>query len=97
MKIVISKSSRKHKKWQASSDGKQTVHFGDSRFQDLTEHGDMSRRASYLQRHSNEDWSKSNMMSPAFMSRWVLWEKKSIAAAIKNLNEKYTDVSFQLA
>ena len=95
MKIVISKSSRKNSKWQAS-DGKRTVHFGATGYQDFTQHGDETRRKSYIQRHSNEDWSKSNMMSPAFMSRWILWEKKSIAAAIRNINEKYTDVSFHL-
>ena len=88
MKIVIQKSSRTGKKWQAS-DGKRTVHFGASGYQDFTQHGDETRRKSYIQRHSNEDWSKSNMMSPAFMSRWILWEKKSIAAAIRNLNENY--------
>ena len=95
MKVVIQKSSRTGKKWQAS-DGKRTVHFGASGHQDFTQRGDETRRKSYIQRHSNEDWSKSNMMSPAFMSRWILWEKKSIAAAIRNLNEKYTDVSFHL-
>ena len=96
MKIVMQKSSRTGKKWQAS-DGKRTVHFGQAGAQDFTQHGDETRRKSYIQRHSNEDWSKSNIMSPAFMSRWILWEKKSISAAIRNINEKYTDVSFQLA
>jgi hypothetical protein len=96
MKVTIQKSTRKNKKWQAS-DGKQTVFFGAVGYQDFTQHGDESRRKSYIQRHSNEDWSKSNMMSPAFMSRWILWEKNSISAAIRNLNEKYTDVTFQLA
>ena len=95
MKIVIQKSSRTGKKWQAS-DGNRTVYFGQAGAQDFTHHGDEARRKSYIQRHSNEDWSKSNMMSPAFMSRWILWEKKSIAAAIRSLNEKYTDVSFHL-
>ena len=95
MKIVIQKSSRTGKKWQAS-DGKRTVHFGASGYQDFTQHGDETRRKSYIQRHSNEDWSKSNMMSPAFMSRWILWEKNTIAAAVRHMNEKYADVSFQL-
>ena len=95
MKIVIQKSSRTGKKWQAS-DGKRTVHFGASGYQDFTQHGDETRRKSYIQRHSNEDWSKSNMMSPAFMSRWILWENKSIAAAVRHMNEEYADVSFQL-
>ena len=96
MKILIQRSSRAGKKWQAS-DGKRSVFFGATGYQDFTQHGDETRRKSYIQRHSNEDWSKSNMMSPAFMSRWILWEKKTIAAAIRNLHEKYTDVSFQLA
>ena len=95
MKSVIHKSSRTGKKWQAS-DGKRTVHFGASGYQDFTQHGDETRRKSYIQRHSNEDWSKSNMMSPAFKSRWILWEKKSIAAAVRHMSEKDADVSFRL-
>ena len=95
MKIVIQKSSRTGKKWQAS-DGKRTVHFGASGYQSFIDHGDETRRKSYIQRHSNEDWSKSNMMSPAFMSRWILWENPTIDAATRNLNEKYRYVHFKL-
>jgi len=50
----------------------------------------------YLQRDSNEEWSKSNITSPAFMSRWVLWGSKSTAAAVRNVNANCKDLHFKL-
>ena len=91
MRVEISKSSRSDKKYQATAitpGGSKTVHFGQKGYQDFTLHGDPKRRLNYLSRHGSEDWSRANMMSPAFMSRWLLWEKSSITAAIANLNQK---------
>ena len=95
MRVEISKSTRADKKYQAVSNGK-TVHFGAVGYQDYTQHQDPKRRDNYISRHGSEDWSRSNIMSPAFMSRWLLWEKPSITAAIANLNRKYKGVKFTL-
>ena len=73
--IVIQKSSRKHKKYQAT-DGRKTVHFGDSRHQDFTQHKDEQRKKNYLSRHGNEDHSVSNALSPAFLAGHVSWSEK---------------------
>ena len=96
MEVVISKSNNKNKKYKAEIDGKKTVHFGDNRYQDYTQHKDNKRKENYISRHAkNEDWSKSNIASAGFMSRHILWEKDTINKSIQNLNSKYKDVKFK--
>lgn len=43
-------STRKHKKLQVVTPSGKTVHFGDTRYQDFTQHGDAKRRKSYCAR-----------------------------------------------
>ena len=43
-----------------------------------------------------EDWSRSNVESAAWMSRYILWEKPSLTKAIENANKMYKDIKFQL-
>ena len=96
MEVVISKSNNKNKKYKAEIDGKKTVHFGDDRYKDFTQHKDPKRKENYISRHAkNEDWSKSNIASAGFMSRHVLWEKPTIQKSIDNLNNKYKNVKFK--
>ena len=96
MQVVISPSKNKNKKYKAVVNNEKTVHFGDSRYQDYTQHKNHKRKENYISRHSNEDWSKSNIASPAFLSRFVLWEKPTLQGSINNLNNKYKDVKFKL-
>ena len=35
-----------------------------------------------LKRHSKEDWSKSNIASPAWMGRYISWEKPTLKGAV---------------
>ena len=95
MKIVIQKSNNKHKKFSAT-DGLKTVHFGDSRYQDFTQHHDEQRKKNYLSRHGKEDHSVSNALSPAFLARHVLWSEKSVPESVRKLNKKYNSVQFRL-
>jgi hypothetical protein len=47
---TLKRSNRKNKKWAVLY--KNTwIHFGDSRYQDFTQHGDHIRRANYRKRH----------------------------------------------
>lgn len=96
MEVVISPSKNKNKKYKAVVNNEKTIHFGDSRYQDYTIHKDPKRKNNYISRHSNEDWNKSNIASPAFLSRFVLWEKPTLQGSINNLNNKYKDVKFKL-
>ena len=71
---------------------KKTIHFGGVKkngtpYYDYTTGGN---RDAYLSRHSvNETYTKSAMNTPAFWSRWILWEKKTVASAIRNLRKKF--------
>lgn len=96
MEVVISPSKNKNKKYKAVVNNEKIIHFGDSRYQDYTSHKDPKRKNNYISRHSNENWSKSNIASPAFLSRFVLWEKPTLQGSINNLNNKYKDVKFKL-
>ena len=94
MEVVISKSTNKNKKFDAFIDGKK-ISFGDNRYEDFTMHKNEKRKQNYISRHSKEDHSKSNIASPAFMSRWILWHLPTIESSIADLNNKYKDIKFK--
>ena len=64
------------------------VHFGASGMSDYTKHKDDERKKLYLARHKkNENWN--NYMTPGSLSRWVLWEYKSLNEAIRKYKQKF--------
>jgi hypothetical protein len=98
MDVAITKSERKDKKLKAVfSDGK-IVHFGGAGCGDFIMYskidhklGDAKRRA-YIARHAKspgENWS--DLRSAGALSRYILWEKRTLPASIryyKNLLKK---------
>ena len=97
MIITISESTRPGKKWMAKAEGRRTVHFGQRGASDYTLHHDEARRRAYIARHNGEDWSRSGVMTPGWLSRHLLWEKRSLPAAIAAASHMYDDVRFRLA
>ena len=93
MKVDIKKSTNVDKKLMAiffDDSGKKikTVHFGASGMSDYTKHKDDERKKLYLARHKkNENWN--NYMTPGSLSRWVLWEYKSLNEAIRKYKQKF--------
>ena len=96
MDVVISKSDNKNKKYKAVIDGRKTIHFGHSQYQDFTTHNDSKRRDNYIARTSKQDHSKQNIASPAWMSRFILWEKPTLKGAVESANKKYKDINIKL-
>ena len=96
MEIIIKKSRNPKKKYDAVFNGEKTLSFGAAGYSDYTIHKDDKRKDLYLRRHSNEDWSRSNIASPAWLSRWILWEKKTSPEAIKHVNTMYKNVYFKM-
>lgn len=85
--IILQKSSNKDKKFDAFVEGKK-VSFGDSKFQDYTQHKDDERRFKYLNRHRpGEEWH--DLKTAATFSRWLLWEKKTLSEAIDNMEKRF--------
>jgi len=90
MKMVIEKGTGKNKKLKAifyDDEGKKikTTQFGDSRYEDYTQHKDKKRRDKYRLRHK-KDLSKGNYMNAGFLSYYILWGE---SAALKTNINKY--------
>ena len=97
MEVVISRSTRAGRKYQATASTGKTVHFGAEGYNIFTKHRNQERRERYISRHKkNEDWSKANLMSAGFMARHVLWEEPTVRKAVQKQNERYKDVKFIL-
>ena len=94
--IVIQKSHNNKKKYDAVIDGTKTISFGAAGYEDYTTHKDTQRKSNYIKRRSKEDWSRSNLESAAWLSRYILWEKPTLQEAIRNANSMYKDVKFSL-
>lgn len=88
--VILSKSTRKEKKWQIKFKNGKVVHFGAEGYLDYTQHGDPKRKELYIQRHEatgNEQWG--NIQTAGFWSRWLLWEEPSIQSAINKIEKKF--------
>ena len=95
--VVIRKSSKADKKYEAVIDGRKTVSFGAKGYSDFTLHKDPERKQRYIQRHqNNEDWSNTGINTPGFYAQHVLWNKDTIQKSVTDLNKKYKDVKFVL-
>jgi len=93
MYVKIQDSTRKYKKLMAifyDNDKKKikTVHFGNSLYQDFTQHHDEQRRANYINRHfGNEDWE--NPMTAGALSRYILWQYTDIDRSINSYLKRF--------
>ena len=67
-------STRKNKKWMLKRPDGKYVHFGDSRYEDFTQHKDEERRKQYLARSGKiiGNW-RNDKYSPNSLSRAILW------------------------
>ena len=86
--ILIKKSTVKGKKYDAFLNDKK-ISFGADGYEDYTMHNNEDRKKRYIARHKKEDWTTKNMESPAWWSRWLLWEKPSIREAINEIERKH--------
>jgi hypothetical protein len=79
--IIITKANPP-KKWTAHFPDGRSVSFGASGYEDYTMHHDKVRMERYLTRHQKrENWS--DPYSAGFWSRWLLWSKPTMNAAIR--------------
>ena len=88
-KIILQKSNRTEKKYMVTI-GKKTIHFGSSPYKSYEVHKDKERMLRYLNRHrSRENWAKSGIKTAGFWSRWILWNKPSLLASIKDTEKRF--------
>jgi lipopolysaccharide export LptBFGC system permease protein LptF len=77
VKMLVEKGTGKNKKLKAifyDDEGKKikTTQFGDSRYEDYTQHKDKKRRSKYRDRHK-KDLEKGDYMSAGYLSYYILW------------------------
>tara|TARA_R110000782_G_scaffold105000_2_gene192880 strand:- start:715 stop:1014 length:300 start_codon:yes stop_codon:yes gene_type:complete len=92
--LKIEKGTAKNKKWKAifsDENGKKikTSQFGDDRYSDYTIHKDKERRTKYRDRHKG-NLSKTDYMSPAHLSYYLLWgDSTSLKSNINSYKNKF--------
>jgi hypothetical protein len=87
--VYLQKSSRSDKKFMAIIGGK-TVHFGASGYSDFTKHKDPERKHRYDQRHAKrEDWTRTGIQTAGFWSKWILWNKTTLAKSVKDVERRF--------
>ncbi len=98
--IILTKSPKKEKKYRVtfkskgtplSNDSSRHVDFGQKGYSDYTIHKDRARMKRYIGRHARmgENWSVvTGKYSAGFWSRWLLWSKPSLKAAISSVSKR---------
>lgn len=79
-------NNKKHKYIAEFSNGKKTK-FGSYGYSDYTKHKDKDRKARYISRHSNEDWSDPTKAGT--LSRYILWNKPTLKASISDYKSRF--------
>ena len=87
MQAILEPAKAKDKKYSIRIFNKK-INFGDSNYEDYTQHKDDRRKQLYIQRHKKrEDWN--NPSTPGFWSRWLLWNKPTLQEAKKDILMKF--------
>ena len=80
--IIIKKSSKDGKKYDAVINNKKTVSFGATGYSDFTKHKDEERKKNYIARHKpNQDWKDHT--TAGFWAKNILWNKPTIEASVR--------------
>ena len=96
MQITVQKSTRATKKWSAKV-GDKTVHFGATGYSDFTTSKDEKRKALYLATHkTSEDWTLAGVDTAELWARWLLWNKPTITASARDINQRFNSLSVSM-
>ena len=66
---------------------KKIIHFGQKSASDFTKHKDVTRRDFYISRH-RKDLNTNDPARAGYLSMFVLWNKKSLHASIKDYRRR---------
>jgi len=94
--VIILKSHRPDKKFDAFVDGRKIVSFGAKDYEDFTTHKNEERKQRYINRHrKNGDWE--NPLTAGFNARWLLWNKETLQDSLKDMNDRFKDKNYRFA
>ena len=84
------KSPRMDKKYAIVLPNGNRIDFGAKGYSDYTKHKDPERKQRYITRHAlNEDHSPRGIETAGFWARWLLWNKPTIAASIRDIEKNF--------
>ena len=64
------------------------VQFGQKGSSTYLDHGDDDKKDAYLKRHKpNESWNEPT--TAGALSRWILWNKKTLSASIADFKKRF--------
>ena len=93
--VIIKKSSKKDKKYDAVIHGKKTISFGAVGYSDFTKHKNEERKDRYIARHKvNQDWNDCN--TAGFWSRWITWNKPTIEQSVSDIDKRFKGLNVSL-
>ena len=95
MDIIISKSKKNDKKFDAIINNKKVISFGQKNASDFTIHKDEARKQLYLNRHKKRE-DPTNPLSKSFYSTNLLWNKPTLTESIKDINKRFKNLHIQL-
>ena len=93
MKVIFENSDRQGKRYKAvffdNNKKVKTTHFGLDTGSTYIDHKDDDKKKAYIARHSknNENWN--DYMSAGALSRYILWNMKTLQASIKDYKKKF--------
>ena len=97
MDIVIKKSDKKSKPYDAVINGTKTVSVGEKGASDYTKHKDKYRKERYIDRHSkNEKWGATGVKTAGLWSNSALWNKPTLQASIADVNQRFKSLNVKM-
>lgn len=94
--IVIKKSHKPDKKYDAIIDDKKTISFGQAGASDYTLHKDPIRKQRYLNRHRNMGENWQDYKTAGFYATNILWNKPTIRESIIDTNNRFKNIHIKL-
>ena len=95
--IIITRSNKPDKKYDATIDGKKTVSFGQKGASDFTKHNNNDRKQSYIARHKkNEHWGIGGLETAGFYSKHINWNKSTVKSSVNDTNKRFKDINFKI-
>ena len=93
--IILTKSNKAGKKYDAVTENEKTVSFGASGYSDFTKHKDEGRKKNYIARHKpNQDWKDHT--AAGLWAKNILWNKPTIEASVKDTNKKFPSLNMKV-
>ena len=97
MEVVITKSKKPDKKYDARIDGTKTVSFGQKGASDFTKHKNTDRKEAYIARHKkNENHGISGVKTAGFWAANALWNKPTLKESIDDINKRFKNLNIKM-